>query len=170
MSLNSLYANLLVELQERITTEVPAIRWVDQDFGQMEHYGERPAVSLPCVLIDFTGTKYDQLGELAEMGDCNIQCRLCFPQFSPSNNLAPDGVKEKALNYYEIENAIYIALKGWCPASDICQPLNRLSDTTERRSDPFRVRVLIFTTSFQDDSAVKVFTQRPRPALNIEHD
>lgn len=151
--MNSFYAQMLIELQNRIKQTVPEIRWIDQDFGQLEIAAERPPVSFPCVLIDFPSTPFNQYLNDVETGDCTISIRLAFPPYSPSNSLAPESVKEKALQYYEIENKLYRALKGWYPDSEICQPLNRISDATENREDTVRVRRLTFSTSYDDYTA-----------------
>lgn len=169
--MNSFYAQMLTAMQARITEAVPEIRYMDIDLGQLEHYeGDRPPVSFPCVLVEFNSTKFAQLGQLVEEGDCSITCRLGFAPYSATNSLAPDEVKEKGLNYFEIENSLYAALKGWAPGEGeelLCQPLNRLSDGTEGRNDKLRVRVLTFTTSYMDDTATNA-PVKATPGLQIE--
>lgn len=151
--LQSFFAQLFIALQERIKTAVPEIRWIDQDLGQLEYYEQRPAVSFPCVLIDFNSTTFDQESQLVQWGNVSIELRLAFPPFSSANNVAPAATKENALKYYELEQKLFVALHGWQPDSGICQPLTRISAATEKREDPFRVRSLMFTTAYEDDSA-----------------
>lgn len=167
--MNSIFSLLLVSMMKRIDEMVPEIRWIDQDFGQLEHYEERPPVAFPCVLIDFNQTSYDQELMQVQMGTLNINIRLAFAPFSNSSSITPDFVQSKALQYYDIEMRLYQALQGWNPESDICQPLVRISASNERREDPLRVRTLVFTTAFEDSSAQKVYTKVPRPALVEEY-
>jgi hypothetical protein len=150
--LQSFFGQFFTALQNRITAQVPAVRWVDQDLGQLEHYDIRPAVSFPCVLLDFTETTYDQEGNQVQFGTATVQVRIGFPAFSPSNNTTPTSAKEMALQFWEQEMAVYQALQGWNPA-DLCQPLTRTTAITEKREDAIRVRVLLFTTAFKDASA-----------------
>jgi len=170
MALNSFYAQMLVAIQERLAAQVPELRWIDQDFGQLEIEAERPPVSFPCALIDFTGTQFSQLLMDIELADnCAIGVRIGFAPYSSTTHLTPADSKEKALEYYEIENKVYKALKGWAPDTGICQPLNRMTDATERREDALRVRAMMFATSFEDATANSTYTEA-EAGLTIEYD
>lgn len=167
MALQSFFAQLLQKLQTQITTQVPAIKWVDQDLGQLEYYDQRPAVSWPCVLIDFGNTNYDEMQGNVQLGNAQFTLRLGFPSFSPSQAGAPDSVKEQALQYYELEQLLYQAIQGY-NADGLMQPCTRISAQTERREgDNFRVRVIVFNTIFMDDSAAESFTPA-NPSLQID--
>lgn len=150
--MDSLFAQLFLAIQEHIKTEVPAIEWIDQDLGQLEAYQTRPAVSFPCVLIDFPTTQYSNHSQMVQWADINISVRLGFTPFSSANSEAPDVSKEAALQFYELENKVYEALQGFT-ANDCVQPLNRISVATERRDDVYRVREMIFTTATEDITA-----------------
>lgn len=161
-----------MQLQTQLQT-VSELRWIDFDLGQLESE-QRPATSFPCVLIDFNGTQFSQLLQNIELADnCVIQIRIGFAPYSNTNQLTPDESKQKALQYLEIENKVYKALKGWCATDDentyaICQPLNRITDATEKRDDTLRVRVMLFTTSYEDDTANTTLSAAT-PALGIEY-
>lgn len=60
------FGDLLLQLQARIQQEVLEIREIAEDKGQLESYDIRPAVSFPCVLIDFD-FKFDDMGENTQM-------------------------------------------------------------------------------------------------------
>lgn len=164
----SYFGQMLIAIQERMAEMVPEVKWTDQDFGQLEAYeGERPPVLFPCVLIDFDETQYNQDGQLEETGEPLIIFKLGFAPFSASNSATPILYRQKALAFYDIENDIYKAFKGWCPASEICQPLNRVSAATQKgREDTFRVRLITFSTSFQDSEASPVYTKE-NPDLEL---
>ena len=168
MALQSFFAQLLQKLQARIQASVPAIKWIDQDLGQLEHYDIRPAVAWPCVLIDFGNTSYDEMPGNVQWGNASFTLRLGFPSFSPSQAGAPVSVKEQALQYYELEQLLYQAIQGY-DADRLIQPATRITAGTERREgDNFRVRVLVFNTTFMDDSAAATFVATPRPPLTFD--
>lgn len=50
--MTSPFATLLTALQARIQDKVTAIRYIDQDLGQLQDE-MRPAISFPAALIDF---------------------------------------------------------------------------------------------------------------------
>lgn len=152
--MESVFAQLFLAIQEHLKTTVPAIRQVDQDLGQLDYYPEdgRPAVTWPCLLLDFDATA-DELSDGVQWLDIKVQCRLAFSPYSSSASFVPDLVKEKSLLFYEVEVELYKALQGF-DAAGIVQPMSRQGAiTTEKREDPFRVRNMVFTTATQDFSA-----------------
>ncbi|MES1223385.1 MAG: hypothetical protein ABUT20_48265, partial [Bacteroidota bacterium] len=153
MEPTSMYAQIYIAIQKRIAALVPEIKWIDLDVGQLENYGERPAVQFPCVLIDFPGATYSNLSQGVQLWDGNISTRLGFDPFSNTNHLTPDAVKFKGLEYLEIEQKLYAALSGFT-ADDNMQPLVRISDATEGRDDKFRVRQTLFTSAAEDETAM----------------
>lgn len=181
MALNSFYGQMLVAMQERLKDQVTELRWIDQDFGQLEVEAERPPVSFPCALIDFTGSQFSQLLQNVELADnCGISVRVVHAPYSNTNHLTPVASKEMALQYYETENKVYKALKGWNPTYvyhegeedeetiDLCQPLNRIADGTEKREDALRVRAMMFATSYEDATANNLY-EKFEAGLSVEY-
>ncbi len=155
MELQSFFAQLLLKLQAHIKEKVPEIKYINQDLGQLEVYDmDSPSVSWPCVLVDMSDTNYADLHQgVQEANMCTLMFRLGFNPFSQTSNLQPEEVRKLGLYYYELEHKLYIALQGYA-ADGFCQPMTRTRMATEKREeDAFRVRALIFTTSFEDDGA-----------------
>lgn len=162
---NSYFGELYLQLSQHIKTQMPNIRWIDQDFGQLEEFDLRPEVSFPCVLIDFSDAEYEELSSLSQTGTVMISLRLGFAPFSSANQLSPTNVKVKALEYYNLEQQLYEAIQGF--ETDFTTPLIRKRAASEKRQDALRIRVLNFTTSYEDYSAA----QQPNKqvvALSIE--
>lgn len=166
ISVQSFFAQLLLLIQEKFANDVPEVRWVDQDFGQLENYEERPAVLWPCVLVDFTTTSYDQMTNKEQLGLPTIQFRIGFNPYSNTSSSTPVPYREKALEYYELEDKIYQKFQGW-DAGGLMQPITRTIGGTEKREDAIRVRLMNFTTMFTDKSAKEVTTMHVRPTPNF---
>lgn len=165
---NSPFANLYLKVMARLLEQVPELRYIDQDMGQLEHYEIRPAVSFPCALIEVDEFDFSEVGsQLRQIGEGFVIIRLGTPAFSPANNLAPAAVREKALDYYNVEEKIYQALHGW--NADGFSKLLRRKSKREERNDTIKVRVMVFATSFDDDTAQPVYTKLPRPAAIINN-
>jgi len=155
----SYYSLLLLALKARIQQAVPEILLVEQDWRQIDNNASTPAISWPCVLIDFTPSYFGAESELGQWGEVTIQLRLAFPPVT-----APDTVSGQAIAGYEIEAKLYKALQGWQPAdqngNSIGDPLMRLQVITEDRNDDIRVRIVYFTTTIEDTSAAPVYTNK----------
>lgn len=149
--MNSPYAKMYLEIAERLKVAVATKLYVNMELGQLEGYELRPAVSFPCVLIDFTDFNFSDMGENCQIGEGNVILRIAFTPYSNTSNITPQAFKEKGLKYFEIETEIYKALQGW--QGEDFGALMRESDSTEKREDDIRVRQLVFSTTFQDNLA-----------------
>jgi hypothetical protein len=166
--MKSLFSQLFLALQAHIKANVPSIRWIDQDLGQLESYEIRPAVSWPCVLIDFNHTSFEQMQQNRQLGNITFTLRLGFDSYSQSASIAPQEVREKALEYYELEQELYEAVQGF-DGGGLMQDCTRINIATERRDgDNFRVRVLTFSSMTEDSSAMSKTTKAARPSLELE--
>jgi hypothetical protein len=158
---------LLLALKARIQQNVPEILLIEQDWRQIDNNDTTPAISWPCVLIDFTPSYFGNESEMVQWGDVTIQLRLAFPPVT-----APDTVGQQAIAGYEIEAKLYKALQGWQPADEegngIGGQLMRLQAITEDRHDAIRVRTIYFTTLVEDTSAMPVYTNES-PGLDIDY-
>jgi len=148
--MNSFFAKLYLDLQERIKTEIPEIQWIEQDFGQDVFDKWRPNVAFPAVLIDFPQAVYSAEGGLSQFGEVQISIRLLVSPFSQSYEDAPLEVRKDALQYFELEDKIVNALHGW--DTEYCQPLIRQSVSSYNHNDRgLRFRNLVFSTAYEMD-------------------
>lgn len=165
--MDAILANVFLKVQERLTTEVPQIKWIDQDLGQLEFYQQRPAVVLPCVLIDTDETDYSDEGQNGQLANCVLIVRIALAAYTDAASVRPLMYKEKALEYYNLEHVVNRALHGWCD-SRYFSPLMRRRGYKEKRDDNLRVRVLRYEFGFRDSTTVPVVVQTiDRPELEI---
>ena len=148
-NLESPFALLFKELQERIATEVPEIKWIDQNLAQYLDGDYRKAMIFPCVLIDFPNCDYDALQGNIQMAKPTILLSLFFDNWNATNHAAPTETIKAGLNYLEIEHKVYSCLQGW--AASFTQPLVRTNSKSQNINDiGLLVKENTFTTSFED--------------------
>jgi hypothetical protein len=94
-------AQLLIELQNQITTQVPEIRYVDLNLGQYLNDEFRKQMLFPCVLIDFASTDFSELQGLNQIGVMSIGITLFYDIWNNTNSLTPLDVKEAGLTFLE---------------------------------------------------------------------
>lgn len=147
--MESFYARLYLALQARIQTELPEIKWIEQDFGQDVFDDWRPNVAFPAVLIDFSNSTYTAMQGNIQLGEVKIQIRLLFAPFSQSYHKAPSAVKDKSLDYFEVEHRLFTTLQGWTNGD--CTPLIREQARSNNRNEiGLRIRELTFSTEYED--------------------
>lgn len=147
--MESYFASLYLDLQERIKTEVPEIKWIEQDFGQDVFDKWRPNVAFPAVLIDFPDASYENLSGSGQTATVAVTLRLMVAPFEQSYEDAPLTVRKGALEYFELEHKLIQAIHGW--STDYTQPLIRTRLSSNNRNDlGLRIRELQFTTAYQE--------------------
>src|SRR5436190_8310160 len=131
MSLTSPNGQLFLAVQNRITT-ITELKWVDQNFGQLDHYELKPAVLFPCALIDLSGFSFEDLPDGRQVASGRVVVSIGTAPFTNSNMSTPTPQKEKALSYYEIEYAIHCKLHNWTPLPGMEKLTRRTMDKQER--------------------------------------
>lgn len=147
------FSQILLDLQERIETEVPEILYIDQDLGQLAQTGEdeRPPIAYPAVLIDFPNSTFSELATGNQLGNVPISFHLIFAPYSQTWNKAPLDVRKNGLEYLDIEQKLHQALQGW--SLDYFVKLSRVSVQSKNNNDiGLRVRNLTYVTEYEDYS------------------
>lgn len=167
ITVTSFFSLMLLNIQARIKALVPEIKWIDQDLGQLEEDTERPRVQWPCLLVDFPDANYDELQNNKQWATGVIQFRIGFNPFTSSAAVTPLPSLQLSLGFWELEQKVFAALQAW-NGEGLCQPMTRTKGRTENgRGDMFRVRVMTFTTTWEDSSAMPAITTVARPSLNV---
>lgn len=122
---------IFVAMSDRITAQVPAVRWVDFDLGQLEM--KTPPVSYPCALIAFGSAAYERLGTRQEVGTLNLTVRLAFRLRERTHSKAAANFREEALEHLDVVAAVRTALMGL--VGDTFTPFVLTTETNEQRAD-----------------------------------
>lgn len=147
------FSTILLDIQDRLQSEVAELQYIDQDLGQLAQEGEngRPPLAYPAVLIDFPNSNYTDLAGNAQLGNVPISIQLIFENWSATWHSAPLAVRKDGLEYLEIEQKVYKALQGW--KKDYFSELSRVSVRSRNNNDiGLRVRELTFVTEYEDYS------------------
>lgn len=163
---NSAAAEMLLKVQERITGQVPLIRHVEEELGQLEDYDVKPAVSFPCSLLSIEILKADDMGDNTQMVQAELVIRLALPPYSSGANWYPLDIRKKSLKVYDLEYQLYVNLHGWAPPEGF-SVLSFRSAKTELRQDPIRVRELRYEFTYEEYSAQYSRTKIPVPAPDV---
>ncbi len=161
-------ALMLLAIQEKVKTEMPEIKWCDQDLQQLEDFeGERPPVSFPCLLVDFLDADFDQQGQHVQWGKQVIQLKLGYNTYTSSAAATPVKQIQQALYFYELEKLLYQVFQGW-DGGEMCQPLIRFKTIAGKGYMPgLMVRSVLFSTSYDDDTAQN-YTAAGRPPIGLD--
>lgn len=145
--------HIITQIQERLSTEVSDLKYIAEDWGQLDLYTDTPPVKFPCALIDITSGNFSNVGNLVQEGQLNITITVADISNRISRNATTE-MRERAMLIFKLMKSIYQALHGWSGGEDYSK-LHRTSFSKQIRDDGARLRVINFSTTFWDQSADK---------------
>lgn len=146
---------LLNDILTRIKTEIPQIKYVDEDWGQLDYYSPHPPVQFPAAIIDCINATYTNEGKLIQLGDVQVRIRIADQKLTNSSVKAPQAQRDNAFAIYDLLATIHAKLHGW-PANKPYTRLIRQSLKRTVRNDGMRIHEIIYTTRLTDDGAMPV--------------
>lgn len=102
---------VIQNIQDRLMQEVPSLKYVDQDWGQMDFWREHP-VKYPCALIDIQSSQYTHIGNFIQQGTATIVIRIFDLKLSNSSQATPPNQKENAKKIWQLIEDVNKALHG----------------------------------------------------------
>ena len=158
--LSSPFAQIMLDMQNRIAAQVPGIRMIDRYIGQ-DQTALKPALDYPAVLIDVENCDYEEAGQGSQFARATFSVKIFHADFSRCIQKSPSKVRENALKDFELEHAVMSALHGWAPTAEVenelhqyAEPLIRTGDRSENRNDiGLRIRTILFTTAWEERMA-----------------
>ena len=139
-------AQLFLDIESRLKTQVPTLRWFDIDSGQLND--ENPPVSYPCALIDIQYPQCVDQGENEQNCITRVTIRYAFKTYSQSNDKAPAEVRTKAMEAWGLVSDCYSALQGFSTSS--FSKFSRKRQVTERSKPGFKVIVQEWETTCEE--------------------
>lgn len=150
---------LLLDVQARLAAEVTALKYIDQDWGQLDYYNPNPPVKWPTALVEFDNAQWTNTGKLIQLGVASIRIRTADIRLVPSSAKASPLQKDLSMALVRITQDIHKALHGWT-GHDSYTALIRTATRKLKRDDGLQLFDIMFTTEITDASAVVV----PPPA------
>lgn len=141
----------------RIDTQVAAIKYSDEDWGQLDNYSPNFPVKWPCSLVDVLDVQWSNAGNKTQMGLAQIRLKIADLRLSNSSGATPAGQKTKSDSFYTLTQSVYNCLHGFRPGN-LCSALIRASERRVQRDDGVKEHWMIFTTEIKDISAKPVMT------------
>lgn len=143
-------ADIFVALCDHLEKEVPALRWIDEDLGQLNgNTTLRPAVDFPCCLIDIQYADCKDLYDTYQFVKATITLKLAFPPYGDSYNKAPETARKKALERYSIVSEVHDCLQGWT-AEETLSPLSRRNGRPSVMAGGLKAYTLVYDTTFEE--------------------
>lgn len=145
---------------------VDGLKHINMDFGQLDDEG-RPDLVFPAALIEFGNFQFTNLGQLGQAAEGSIIVRLVVPRLGSVSSLAPDTVRDNALEFLDLTWAVNRALHGWEPTA-FCSALIRTAESTRNVPRRAKVRNMQYTVRIEDWSAERDTVLTPKPPMEAD--
>lgn len=113
--------DILKNLQTVLAT-IPELKYIDQNWGQLDDYSPNPPTQFPLVLIDVGTMQYNDIGrdrysnpQNRQMGNGTIVLNIANLKLTNTSFMAPQQHKNDAWNIFNIIELVHEKLHGICP-------------------------------------------------------
>jgi hypothetical protein len=157
--------SLLYHLIDYIQTNMPELRTVDEDYGQLEALDNEDTdtypIVFPAVLINTPDTDWSCLQGKNQKGEAQLTIRLCMDCYDDTHS--GSGTLDKILERQEKVQALHELLQCFRPLDD--GELIRTRSKFYTWNHGIKIYELYYTLAVQD--MITETTTTPKPTLKI---
>jgi hypothetical protein len=143
---------VLNNILERLVNEIPALKYVDENWGQLDYYAPEHPVKHPCALVDIDSVQWDNLGNLCQSGLAQVRITVANMKIGNTSGGAPATQRQKAFEIFDLMGKVHRALHGWA-ASEHAGSCTRATTRLVRRDDGIKQYEMLFDVQLNDYSA-----------------
>ncbi len=160
--------DILKLIMERLTEKEPNIRYMDEDWGQLDYYNDNPPVRWPALLLELQGANW--LNQSQKVQDAPLMIALTVADVKSTNTSlrAPATQKATAAAIWIVLENIHKALQGWKPADRQFGALSRVSTRRVKRDDGIRQFEVVYSCHCTDASAMDQYYNIADPEVASE--
>ncbi|MDO4782673.1 MAG: hypothetical protein Q4A09_05565, partial [Capnocytophaga felis] len=131
-----------------ILKQIPDIKWVDLNTGQLQQ--EIPPLAYPAVLVNINSLNCKDLGENIQRVQASFSLALVYPAMGETNSHAPEPMQSTALQFLDLAEEIYKKMQSF--ESEQFYPFER-TGVQFRNLRGLSTVDLQFVTAFEDYTA-----------------
>ncbi len=146
---------IINSIQTKIAA-ISSIKYVDENWGQLDYYSSHPPVQFPCVLIDILNSNFSNIGmdktvtpQNRQMASFNLEIRISDVKLTNSSAKAPTIQQNLARGIFDLLEDVHTQIQGFEP-TDMCGKLIRSSINKVHRDDGIREYVVIYSGDVQN--------------------
>lgn len=132
------------------------LRYIDEDWGQLDYYSPNFPVKWPCALIDVVQINYSDIGrdrsktpKNRQMGEGVLSIKLADLRLSNTGKNAPQTQKDNAWSIWGLIQEVHEILHGFRPAEN-ASALIRTGIRRVRRDDGVQEYDLLYSFGLTD--------------------
>lgn len=144
--------DIIQAIQNKVA-EVTTLKYVDEDWGQLDDYSPNPPAQFPCALIDIASLVFENTGRDNSATPINrqtavgsITITIANLKLSNTSKRAPQAQKDNAWSVFGILDDVHKKVHGWKPTGTT-GALMRKSHKRVRRDDGIQEYQIVYEIS-----------------------
>ena len=152
---------ILSKIQDRLSAEVKELKYIDEDWGQMDVM--QPPVKYPACIIDIPEGNYTNSGELVQQGTLTVVVKCYNLKLTNSSHAAPQRQKDYNKQFWELQKKINKVLHGVDFIGNNYGVLIRNIFRKPKREDGLSTFEIYYTIQLTDTSCLPVREEVNKP-------
>lgn len=147
--------NLLEKLQLRLA-EIPQLKYIDENWGQLDYYSPNMPVQYPCTLIDVQQVQYSNIGkdltkipQQRQIAQVQIKITIANMRLTNTSLQAPRRQKEDTWSIWTLIEMIHQKIHGFSLLPNVT-PLIRTSQNRTLRDDGIQEYEVYYSCEVQN--------------------
>jgi hypothetical protein len=146
------------QIRDRLMAQVPALKYVDEDWGQLDYFN-RPPVKYPCALINVWNVNYTNTGNRRQAAKVAVRVSIYSLRLSNSSNGAPETQKANVAQMWQLYEDVNRAMHGVQFLTDGYGAMMRTLMTRNKRQDGSIEISVEYVLSYNDVSCMPVYAE-----------
>lgn len=113
---------IIKNIEEQLTQNVPELKYIDENWGQLDEYAQYPPVKWPCAIIDMPSIQFSNIGidcsrtpQHRQQGEANISISIANLKLGNTSANAPNTQKQQARSIWDIIEKVHACMQGFRP-------------------------------------------------------
>ncbi|MCC2590345.1 hypothetical protein [Chryseobacterium sp. MFBS3-17] len=118
--------NEILENIENVLCQVADLKYINENWGQLNFYGSEVPVQWPCALIRHTTAQYSNIGKDRQAkpvnrqeGILNIEITVAYLKLTNTSKRAPALQKKQGFRIWETVEKVHEVLQGFSAAANL---------------------------------------------------
>lgn len=144
--------DIIQKIQDKLS-EIQGLKYVDEDWGQLDYYSPHFPVKWPCALIDVASVNYDNIGkdrtlvpQNRQMAEGLVSLTIANLKLANSSKKAPQSQKDNVWSLWHLINEAHKLLQGFRPTAET-SGLIRTAVRRTKRDDGVQEYTLLYSFS-----------------------
>lgn len=142
--MNTILQNIKTQLEK-----VSELKYIDEDWGQLNIYGMEIPVKWPCALVRLTNASFSDIGTNIranpinrQEGNLSFEIIIAKVKLTNSSNRAPVSQQTKAFDIWELIEKVHQVLQGWSPIEHTGKLIRTSIGSTKRDDGIQEIRIV----------------------------